>query len=60
MEFPCALVNVMSEKGKFRDMTFTLLQATVWICCCGPRVHGAQDVMRIFVNQLSVTNLITH
>lgn len=60
MEFPCALVNVMSEKGKFRDMTFTLLQATVWICCCGPRVHGAQDAMRIFVNQWSATNLITH
>lgn len=29
MEFPCALVNVTSEKGKFRDMTFTILQATV-------------------------------
>ncbi len=55
MEFPRAMVNVMSEKGKFRDMTFTPLQATVWICCCGlivcgPRVHSAQDVMRIFVN----------
>lgn len=41
-------------------MTFTLLQATVWISCCGPRVLSAQDVMRIFVNQWSVTNLITH
>lgn len=59
MEFPCALVNVMSEKGKLRDMTFTLLKATVWIevvCCCvlilcGLLVNTAQDVMCIFVNQ---------
>lgn len=60
MEFPCALVNVTSEKGKFRDMTFTILQATVGICCCGPWVHIAQDAMCIFVNRWSVTNLITH
>lgn len=26
MEFPSALVNVMSEKGKFRDMAFTVVQ----------------------------------
>ncbi len=56
---PC-FVNVMSENRKLRDMTFTALQATVWICCCGTRVLAAQDVMRIFVNWWSVTSLITH